>query len=92
MTEALQIISIFLGMSSVVAVPLAVLLGIPMAGWIARSWLHLKERELELRRLEVALRVRETSLLPHYVDPTNTTQVLDWARADAEVLATVRRH
>ncbi len=92
MSEALQIVAIFLGMSSVVAVPLAVLLGIPMAAYVARSWLHLKERELDLRRLEVAMRVRETSLLPHYVDPTNTNQVLEWAKADAEVLATVRRH
>ncbi len=92
MTEALQIAAIFLGMSSVVAVPLTVLLGIPMAAWVARSWLRLKERELDLRRLEVALRVRETSLLPHYVDPSNTAQILDWARADAEVLASVRRH
>ena len=92
MTETLQIAAIFLGMASLVALPLAVLLGIPMTAWVARGWLSLKERELDLRRLEVALRVRETSLLPHYVDPSNTSQVLDWARADAEVLASVRRH
>jgi hypothetical protein len=91
-TDVLLICAVFLGLSSLVALPLAVLLGIPMGAWVARGWLHLKERELELRRLEVALRVRETSLLPHYVNPTDTAQVLDWARADAEVLASVRRH
>ena len=91
MSEALSIATIFLGMSSLVAVPLAVLLGIPTLAWVARGWLKLQEKELELRRLEVALKVRETSLLPHYVDPTSPAQVLEWARADAEV-RTLRQH
>ncbi len=86
MTDALIIATIFLGMSSLVAIPLAVLTGIPTLAYVARGWLRLKERELELRRLEVAMRVRENHLLPNYVDATNPDQLLAWARADAEVL------
>lgn len=84
MNDAIVIASIFLGMASVVAVPLSVLLGLPLAAWVARAWLHLEERKLDLRRLEVAARLRESRLLPAYVDPSDADALLAWARADVE--------
>ena len=86
MTEAITIAAIFLGMGSMVAIPLAVLMGLPTLAYVARGWLNLKERELELHRLEVAMRIRETHLLPNYVDTRDPDQLLAWARADAEVV------
>ena len=87
MEEALVIAVTFLGLSSIVAIPLAVLLGIPALTMLGSRWIKLQEKELELRRTEVALKIRESSLLPQYVDATNTHAVLEWARADAEVRA-----
>lgn len=86
MTDAITIAAIFLGMGSMVAIPLAVLMGLPTLAYVARGWLTLKERELELHRLEVAMRIRDTHQLPHYVDSRDPEQLLAWARADAEVL------
>lgn len=85
MTEALQIATIFLGMSSLVAVPLAVLIGLPAAAYVARAWLRLKERELDLRRLEIAATIRQSRLLPAYVDPEDPDAILAWARTDGEM-------
>ena len=85
MTDAIIISSIFLGMASVVAIPLAVLIGLPMAAWLGRGWLSLKERELDLRRLEVAARIREARQLPHYVDAEDPDAVLAWVRSELEV-------
>ena len=87
MTEALTISAILLGMGTMVAIPLSVLLGVPTLAYVARGWLRLKERELELHRLEVAMRVRENHLLPHFVDARDPDQLLAWARADAELLS-----
>ena len=84
MNDAIVIASIFLGIASVVAVPLAVLLGLPLAAWIARGWLRIEERKLDLRRLEVAARLRDSRLLPAYVDPSDADALLAWARADVE--------
>lgn len=85
MFEAIGVAIIFFGISSLVAVPLAVLLGLPLAAWLGRGWLGLKERELDLRRLEVAARIRETHLLPTWVDRDDPTALLAWARADREL-------
>jgi hypothetical protein len=41
MGEGFDIALVFLGMASLVAVPLAVLLGLPLMAWIARAWLRL---------------------------------------------------
>lgn len=85
MNDAIVIASIFLGMASVVAVPLSVLLGLPLAAWLARSWLRLEERKLDLRRLEVASKLRDARLLPAWVDDADPEAVLAWARADGEM-------
>ena len=85
MNDAIVIGSIFLGIASVVAVPLSVLLGLPLAAWLGRAWLRLEERKLDLRRLEVAARVRESRMLPAYVDPSDADALLAWFRADAEL-------
>ncbi|MCB9671108.1 MAG: hypothetical protein H6734_16625 [Alphaproteobacteria bacterium] len=85
MTEAFTIMSIFLGMASVIAVPLAVLLGLPLIAWNMRAMIRLKERELDLRRLETAARIRETRALPYYVDSQDPAAVLAWASASREL-------
>lgn len=89
MIEAFTILSIFLGMASVVAVPLAVLLGLPLLSWNLRALIRLKERELDLRRLEAAARIRESTAgrLPHYVDVNDPDALLAWARVDQELRA-----
>lgn len=89
MTEAFTILSIFLGMASVVAVPLGVLIGLPLLAWNLRALIRLKERELDIRRLEAGARIRNQAagLLPHYVDTTDPEAVLAWARADQELRA-----
>ncbi len=85
MLDAIGVAIVFFGISSLVAVPLAVLLGLPLAAWLGRGWLGLKERELDLRRLEVAAQIRETQMLPAWVDRNDPTALLAWARADREL-------
>lgn len=85
MTDAIGVAIIFLGMSSLVAVPLAVTLGLPLAAWLGRAWLSIKERELELKRIEVATRLRESAALPAWVDREDPQALLAWARADREL-------
>ena len=68
MTEAITIAAIFLGMGSMVALPLAVLMGLPTLAYVARGWLSLKERELELHRLEVAMRIRDRNVADRDAD------------------------
>ena len=85
MLDAIGVAIVFFGISSLVAVPLAVLLGLPLAAWLGRGWLGLKERELDLRRLEVAAQLRETQMLPGWVDRNDPTALLAWARADREL-------
>ncbi len=85
MGEGLEIALVFLGMSSLVAVPLATLIGLPLAAWLGRAWLTLKEKELELQTLQVAAKIREETRLPHWVDATDPDAILAWARADREM-------
>lgn len=87
MNDALIVATTFLGIATLVTLPIGVLLGFPLGAWLARSWLHLKERELELRRLELAARLREATAgrLPDYVDARDPQQLLAWAQADREL-------
>jgi len=87
MVDALILATIFLGIASVFALPLAVVLGIPAVALTASRWLRLKERELELRRLETAARVRAMAggRLPAWVDASDPEALLAWARADTEI-------
>lgn len=85
MSDAIGVAIIFLGMSSLVAVPLAVVLGLPLTAWLGRAWLGVKERELELRRIEVALQLRDSAALPAWVDREDPKSLLAWARADREL-------
>lgn len=87
MTEAITIMSIFLGMASVVAVPLAVLMGLPLLAWNLRAFLRLKERELELKQLDTAYQIRALHVgeLPYYVDENDPESVLAWAKASREL-------
>jgi hypothetical protein len=83
--EGINVAIIFLGMSSLVTLPLAVLIGLPAAAWLGRAWLGIKERELELRRIEVAMKLRESVALPAWVDREDPRSLLAWARADREL-------
>jgi hypothetical protein len=83
--DAIGVAIIFLGMSSLVTLPLAVLIGLPAAAWLGRGWLRIKERELELRRIEVAVKLRESAALPAWVDREDPQSLLAWARADREL-------
>jgi hypothetical protein len=85
MGEGLEVALVFLGMSSLLAVPLATLIGLPLAAWLGRAWLHLKEKEVELQALHVAAQIRENSRLPQWVDTTDPDAILAWARADREM-------
>ncbi len=85
MAEGLEVALVFLGMSSLVAVPLATLIGLPLAAWLGRAWLHLKEKELELHSLQVSAKIRENSRMPQWVDTTDADAILAWARADREL-------
>lgn len=87
MSEGFEVALVFLGMSSLVAVPLATLIGLPLAAWLGRAWLSLKEKELELHQLQVAAKIREDSFgrLPHWVDARDPEAILAWARTDREM-------
>lgn len=87
MGEAFAIMSIFLGMAAVVAVPLAVLLGLPLLAWNLRALIRVKERELDLKRIELSTRVQTkyAGELPLYVDPQDPQSVLAWASAHREL-------
>ena len=91
--DGFEIALIFLGMSSLVAVPLGVLLGLPLLAWVARAWLKLEEKKIELQGLQVANQIREASIgrLPHWVDARDPEALLAWARADRE-MARLEQH
>ena len=56
MEDVLLVLATFFGIASLFAIPLAVGLGLPLAAWLTRTWLLLKERELEVKKLEVTSR------------------------------------
>ena len=85
MQDAITLAVIFLGISSMVAIPLAVLIGLPLAAWLGRGFLRLKERELDIQRLEVVAKLRESAMLPMYVDKDDPEAVMAWVRADREL-------
>ena len=85
MVEAFIIFTTFFGLASVVAIPLAVVLGLPLAAWIARSWLSVRERELRLREIEVVVQLRQSRALPAWVDENDPKSLVAWMRTDREL-------
>lgn len=85
MESALVIGTSFLGLASVVAAPLAVLLGLPLMAWLGRAWIRLRESEIELQKLEMTIRLREGLLIPTYVDPADPNALVAWARTRGEL-------
>ncbi len=87
MNEAIEIFTVFLGLSSLFTLPLTMAIGLPLIGWNVRAWIRLKEKELELRRLETATRIRQLSLdrVPEWVDAGDPEALLAWARTDKEM-------
>lgn len=85
--QGLEVAVVFLGMSSLVAVPLAVLLGLPLLAWNVRAFIRLKERELDLRRLQTAAMIRRSyaGLIPHYVDAHDPDALNAWLQTEAEL-------
>jgi hypothetical protein len=77
--------SVFGGIAVVIAMPLFVVIGTPFAAWVVRGWMRLKERELELRELELVHRLRESRSLPAWVDADDPRSLLAWVRADREL-------
>ena len=94
MNEGFEVALVFLGLSSLVAVPLAVLLGLPLMAWVARAWLKLEERKIELQQLQIASQIREQSIgrLPAWVDPEDPKALLAWARTDRERARLEQKH
>jgi hypothetical protein len=85
MTEVLMPLSVFLGLSLPIVLPLIVLVGFPLATWLVSRWLKIREREVELQAMDVALRLRESRLLPEWVDENDPQSLLAWAQTDAEL-------
>jgi len=85
--EAVITLAVFFGLTTMITLPLAVLVGAPLLAWTLRSWLRLRERELDLRRLEVAEKLRLLRLadLPAWVDPSDPDQLLAWTLTDREL-------
>lgn len=85
--EAFVIMSVFLGLAAMVAVPLAVLLGVPLLAWNLRALIRLRERELDLKRIELSSRLKDryAGELPLFVDPQDPQSVLAWASAHREL-------
>lgn len=86
----LEVALVFLGMSSLVAVPLGVLLGLPLLAWNVRAFIRLKERELDLKRLQTAAMIRRsfTGQIPHYVDAHDPDALSAWIQTEAELAGT----
>ncbi len=87
MVDAIIALSVFLGLTTMITVPLAVIVGFPLVAWTLRAQFRLKERELELRKLEVAekLRLARLEQIPEYVDTSDPNQLIAWARTDFEL-------
>lgn len=83
----LEVALVFLGMSSLVAVPLGVLLGLPLMAWNVRAFIRLKERELDLKRLQTAALIRRSLAghIPHYVDAHDPDALAAWLQTEAEL-------
>ena len=90
--ELLIVMTTFAGLTSMIAVPLLVLVGVPLAAWLARSWLRIRERELQLREYELVFRLREARALPAWVDERDPQSLLAWMRTDRELAALDPRH
>jgi hypothetical protein len=89
MTEGLEIAIMFVGMASLVAIPLSVLLGLPLAAFLTNRWLtawrELRGMELDLQRVKLVAELRSSNVLPHYVDTDDPEALVAWARTDMEL-------
>lgn len=85
--DALVILSVFGGITAVLVAPVAVLIGLPLAAWLARAWLSIQERELRLREYRLVLEMRETNAIPTWVDQRDPKAMLAWMRTDRELAA-----
>lgn len=83
--SALIIGTTFFGLASLIAAPLAVLLGFPLAAWLAKQWIRLREAEIDLQKLEMTVRLREGRLIPAYVDPSDPDALIAWAHTRGEL-------
>lgn len=87
MVEVALTLAVFFGITAMVTLPIAVLVGFPLLFFTGRALIRLKMRELELRKLEVAEKLRLTRLqmIPEYVDASDPDQLIAWARTDLEL-------
>jgi hypothetical protein len=84
------IVAVFGGIAAVVSFPMAVLMGFPLAAWLGQGWLRLREREVAVQELELVLRLRESQVLPAWVDADDPTALLAWIQTDREMSALTR--
>lgn len=85
MPEALIILSTFFGLAAMLTAPIAVFLGLPLAAWMGREWLQLRRAEVDLKRLELAVTLRNADLLPPYVDPHDPIARIAWEKTRGEL-------
>ncbi len=85
MVDVAIILAVFFGLTATIVTPLAVVLGFPLTAWLARGWLAVRQREVQLQGMEVAMRLRESRMLPAWVDDNDPVSLLAWAQTDAEL-------
>lgn len=85
--DAFVILSVFGGIATVLTAPSAVVLGLPLAAWLARAWLGLREREIRLREYRLVIEMRDSHAIPSWVDQRDPKAMLAWMRTDSELAA-----
>ncbi|MFT6144052.1 MAG: hypothetical protein ACJATT_000642 [Myxococcota bacterium] len=84
------IIAVFGGIAAVLSLPIAVVMGLPLAAWLGHGWLRIREREVATQELELVLRLRESQALPPWVDADDPSALLAWMQTDREMSALTR--
>lgn len=85
--DALVVVSVFGGLTTLLVAPIAVAIGLPLAAWLARTWIGLRERELRLREYRLVLELRDSQAIPAWVDQRDPKAMLAWLRTDRELAA-----
>ncbi len=87
MVDALIICSLLLGITSVIVLPLAVLVGLPLIAWISRSLQHLDPQEGVQLGGVIQVRMSRFDRIPPYIDVGDPRALRAWARTSREISA-----
>lgn len=86
MIDSLQLLCALIGTGVMISMPLVVVFGIPLAGFTVWRWTGLRQKELEVRRIEAAVHLMQSqSALPGFVDASDPRAVESWHRARREL-------